>query len=66
MGFSDLIRERREAVGWSRRELARESGVPESTLRRIESGQTLGHKHMPRIMEALGISKRDLAEAIAG
>lgn len=38
----DRVKEQREARGWTQQDLARESGIAQSTLSRIESGRSRG------------------------
>jgi transcriptional regulator with XRE-family HTH domain len=45
------VRAARALLGWTQRDLAAASGVPERTLERIESGQT--RRPHPRTMAAL-------------
>jgi len=47
------IRRLREARHWSRRELSEESGVPESTIRDIETGTTPRDGTVTKLLDAL-------------
>jgi transcriptional regulator with XRE-family HTH domain len=52
------IQELREAKGLSQAQLARVSGVPQSTISRIEAGRTraLNLGHLERLAKALGVN----------
>jgi transcriptional regulator with XRE-family HTH domain len=52
------IRELREANGWSQAELARRSGVDQSTISRLESQQSGGidFRTLERLANALGVN----------
>jgi transcriptional regulator with XRE-family HTH domain len=51
------IRELREAKGWSQAELARRSGVPQSSISRLESGEqeSVNFQHLERLADVLGV-----------
>ena len=55
-GLRERIRDLREGLGWSQRELARRSGLSASTVRRIEDG-TLDPliATLDRVAKALGV-----------
>jgi len=54
--LSDLIREAREAKGWSQGELAKRVGVTRAAVSRWELDETAPTRHRaPRVAEALGI-----------
>lgn len=44
MALADRLKAARERKGWSQRDLAKESGVPYSTIWRLENGATLDPK----------------------
>jgi transcriptional regulator with XRE-family HTH domain len=44
MALTDRLKAARERKGWSQRDLAKESGVPYSTIWRLENGATLDPK----------------------
>lgn len=62
-----LIQERRHAMGVSQSELARQLGLHESYISRIESGQkTLHPLQIQRVAAVMDLDAVDLALAIAG
>lgn len=52
------IQELREAKGWSQAQLARESGVPQPTISRLEAGKSraLNLDHLEQLAKALGVN----------
>jgi transcriptional regulator with XRE-family HTH domain len=65
MSFGQHLRRLREGAGLSRAELARQAGVPASTLRNWESGR--GFPALPaalRLAEALGVPVERFAEGV--
>ncbi|MGH9897072.1 MAG: helix-turn-helix domain-containing protein [bacterium] len=50
-------RELREAKGWSQADLARRSGVPQSTISRLEAGEqeSVNFVHLERLAEVLRV-----------
>ncbi len=52
------LQELREAKGWSQAELARQSGVPQPTISRIEAGKTgsIELANLERLAGALGVN----------
>lgn len=46
--------------GLSRRGLAREIQVPEQTLRRLESGQSISPRYAKRVADRFGLAVTDL------
>jgi transcriptional regulator with XRE-family HTH domain len=54
MNEGEQIRQKREALGWSQRELSRRSGVAQGTISTIESGKPVKSKLLlPRLLAAL-------------
>ncbi|OYN76851.1 helix-turn-helix domain-containing protein [Mycolicibacterium sphagni] len=49
------VRRAREGRGWSRRQLAEESGVGETTIKDIENGATPHDDTIAKILDALGV-----------
>lgn len=60
------LQELREAKGWSQAHLARVSGVPQSTISRLEAGETgvVNLKHLERLATALGVNAALLIDHI--
>ena len=57
----ELIRQRREALGWLQRELAKAASLPLRTVGRIERGEVdVRISTLNKIARALGISLKDL------
>lgn len=52
------LRELREAKGWSQNELARESGVPQYTISRLEAGEreSVNLLQLEKLATALGVN----------
>lgn len=52
------LRQLREANGLSQAELARRSGVPQSTISRLEAGEvgTVNLAHLEKLADALGVN----------
>jgi transcriptional regulator with XRE-family HTH domain len=60
-GLAEFIRERRKFLGLSQAQLARELGVNQSTVHRIETGErTPGTKLFLRLLEVLRADLRDI------
>jgi SOS-response transcriptional repressor LexA len=53
--FGDRVRERREAHEMSQEQLAKASGVSQSTIAQIESGRNKGTKHILKLATAIGV-----------
>lgn len=53
--FGDRVRERREAHEMSQEQLAKASGVSQSTIAQIESGRNKGTKHILKLATALAV-----------
>lgn len=61
MTVGETIQLRREHLGWSQRELARRTGIPQSNLSRIEAGHNPKVDTMTRIEAVLQEGERILA-----
>lgn len=55
MGIGEKIRNKREELGWSQHDLAAAANSNQSTVDRIERGQTRNSKHLSKILLALGL-----------
>lgn len=58
MHVGDRIKQRREELGWSQEELAAASGASQSTVDRLEKGQTSTSRHLTKILVTLGLDDR--------
>lgn len=56
--LGDKIRTRREELGWSQNQLAARANTNQSTVDRLERGQTNNSKHLAAILLALGLTNR--------
>ncbi len=56
--FASLIRERRNAIGVTQEDLARQVGCPQQTIEKIESGKTRKSGYLPDIFSILGLDLR--------
>lgn len=56
--LADTIRLKREELGWSQAELAARAGTNQSTVDRLERGQTTNSKHLESIFLALNINRK--------
>ncbi len=55
--IADLVRDSRELIGWSQRDLAAAAGTSQTTICRLEAGTTasIGLDVVERVLEALGL-----------
>lgn len=58
MSMGEMIRAAREARGWSQADLAAYSKTNQSTVDRLESGETKTSKHLNKILNTLGLIER--------
>ena len=58
MPLGDRIKQRREELGWSQRELAQQAGVPQPTISDLERGRQkdVTTTYARRLARALGVS----------
>jgi len=63
MRMGQRIKAQREKKGWSQHELARQSGIPQATISRLESGEMKDVQTMlaRRLARALGVGLDYLA-----
>lgn len=64
MGVGKQIKAEREKRGWSTYDLSRASGVPQSTVHRIETEDASVSKHIPALLEVLNLKENTLPRAI--
>lgn len=61
----DIIRTRREELGWSQHDLGKRVGVSQVAIKKIEAGTTQKSKFLPKVAEVLGLSLSDLDRSLA-
>lgn len=66
VGVPELIRRRRDELGWSLREAARNCGIDPGWFHRIENGRTMEPGTLGKVAQGLGISDEKLALASYG
>lgn len=66
VGVPELIRRRRDELGWSLREAARNCGIDPGWFHRIENGRTMEPATLGKVAQGLGISDETLALASYG
>lgn len=62
----ELIREARQARKWSQADLGRRVGISQPAIKKIEDGQTLHSKFLPRIAKELSLDIASLDLGLAG
>lgn len=62
----DHIREAREARGWSQADLARQVGISQPAIKKIEASDTLHSKFLPRIAQLLDLDLAVLDRSLSG
>jgi transcriptional regulator with XRE-family HTH domain len=62
------IQQLRESKGWSQSELARQSGVPQTTISRLEAGKigVVNLAHLEKLADAFGVNAAVLIEHTPG
>ena len=55
MELGPLIKDARNALGWSQAELERRIGVSQVAIKKIEDGQTRRSKHLTSVLAAVGL-----------
>lgn len=67
MRWAELVRERREKLGWNRKELSERAGVSSAVITRIEQGKTIGRGDtIARITAALGLDAEEVTATLGG
>jgi transcriptional regulator with XRE-family HTH domain len=61
----EKIRQAREAKGWSQDFLAKQVGISQPAIKKIEDGSTAHSKFLPRIAALLGLDITELDEGLA-
>lgn len=60
----EVIRLRREELGWSQQELGKRVGVSQVAIKKIEAGTTQKSKFLPKVAEVLGLNLSDLDKSL--
>jgi y4mF family transcriptional regulator len=53
--IGDLVRKRREALGYTQNDVSEISGVAERTIRSIEGGENTNLSNLVKVMDVLGL-----------
>jgi transcriptional regulator with XRE-family HTH domain len=61
----EIIKEKREAIGWSQADLAKRVGVSQVAIRKMEGGITRKSKFFPKVAEVLGIELHLIDRSLA-
>lgn len=61
----EIIKQAREAKGWSQRELSDRIGISQPAVKKIEGGETVQSKFLPKIAQVLGLDLAVLDPSIA-
>jgi phage repressor protein C with HTH and peptisase S24 domain len=56
----EIIRRKREEIGWSQAQLANRVGISQPAIKKIEAGDSKHSKFLPKIAQVLGIPLTDL------
>jgi transcriptional regulator with XRE-family HTH domain len=62
----EIIRRRREELGWSQAQLGNRVGISQPAIRKIEAGDSRHSKFLPKIAQVLGLALIDLDPSLAG
>jgi phage repressor protein C with HTH and peptisase S24 domain len=62
----EIIRRRREELGWSQAQLGNRVGISQPAIKKIEAGDSRHSKFLPKIAQVLAIPLSDLDLSLAG
>jgi len=62
----EIIRRRREELGWSQAQLGNRVGISQPAIKKIESGDSRHSKFLPKIAQVLSIPLADLDASLSG
>jgi phage repressor protein C with HTH and peptisase S24 domain len=62
----EIIRRRREELGWSQAQLGNRVGISQPAIRKIEAGDSRHSKFLPKIAQVLGLALTDLDPSLTG
>jgi phage repressor protein C with HTH and peptisase S24 domain len=66
MQAGEIIREAREKRDWSQRELGNRVGISQVAVKKIEAGDTLHSKFLPKIAQVLDLDLSELDRSLSG
>jgi phage repressor protein C with HTH and peptisase S24 domain len=62
----EIIRRKREELGWSQAQLGNRVGISQPAIKKIEAGDSRHSKFLPKIAQVLGIPLSDLDPSLTG
>src|SRR5260370_18147676 len=62
----EIIRRRREELGWSQAQLGNRVGISQPAIKKIEAGESRHSKFLPKIAQLLSIPLSDLDLSLSG
>src|SRR5260370_21439612 len=62
----EIIRRRREELGWSQAQLGNRVGISQPAIKKIEAGDSRHSKFLPKIAQVLAIPLSDLDLSLLG
>jgi phage repressor protein C with HTH and peptisase S24 domain len=62
----EIIRRRRDELGWSQAKLGNRVGISQPAIRKIEAGDSRHSKFLPKIAQVLGLALADLDPSLTG
>jgi transcriptional regulator with XRE-family HTH domain len=62
----EIIRRRREELGWSQAQLGNRVGISQPAIKKIESGDSRHSKFLPKVAQVLSIPLGDLDASLSG
>jgi phage repressor protein C with HTH and peptisase S24 domain len=62
----EIIRRKREELGWSQAQLGNRVGISQPAIKKIESGDSRHSKFLPKIAQVLSIPLADLDASLSG
>lgn len=66
MESGEIIRRRREELGWSQAQLGNRVGISQPAIKKIESGDSRHSKFLPKIAQVLQLALSDLDATLTG
>ncbi len=62
----EIIRRKREELGWSQAQLGNRVGISQPAIKKIEAGDSRHSKFLPKIAQVLGVPLSDLDLSLSG